>query len=189
MKRKICMVIGLAFILIYFVRIIYVNKNVKYPISIKYAINEEVPIGRDFVTSLSNSLDGCNILVVDAQKFSYSDFKRLYEFESANVQEGDWILLTEMYIYSKSSINKNYEKIDLMQFTLQDGSYINIPEEELLYILNDTNSSFIPIGNTAEKKIMIPFVIKQTHINLVSNHFDLVITLYPHKKSIKLNYT
>lgn len=188
MKHRIFIIISLTLIIVYLARVIDVNKSVKYPISIKYSINEEVPIENDFVSSLSKDLEGCNILVTDAKIFSYSEFNGLYELDSDNIQEADTILLIEMYIYNNSLAHQNHDKIDLMQFTLQDRSYITIPEEELIYALNDIKSSSIPIVNKSERKIIIPFVIKQTDLSQVSNHFDLVITLYPHKKSIKLNY-
>lgn len=78
--------------------------------------------------------------------------------------------------------------ININHLILQETSFISYPDKDTFMFLNDLGFSLSP---KKEREFLIPFGINEDYINideLINGDTKLVVTLYPNKKKINLNY-
>ena len=84
----------------------------------------------------------------------------------------------------------NEAGIDLMQYILQESAYTTLVETNYFKYLNDFDALKFALRENSEKEIVVPFriITQNVDINQIKNGCPtLVVSLYPHKKIIKLN--
>ncbi len=190
MKNKISVIsISLLLVIVYISRVIYVNSNTIAPEIVKYKIGDEVPIEDDFFDQSSEKMNGYSIKVTDTDILTIDEFESKYgEYENEFHAEYIYIV-TAIFKNSNNSLGES-AGIDLGQYILQQNSYINFIDREAYELINEFDSIKFALRENSEMEFVIPFDINSMYIDieeLKSGDPTLVVSLYPHKKVIKLN--
>lgn len=189
MKKKISFIILLIILItIYTIRLLYVNNNTLAPKLITYNIGEEVSIENDFFDNSSEKMNGYSLIVTDTNIISIDDFKSEYSMFK-NDMHADYICLVKVIFKNNDNEFGESAGINLEQYILQEKSYINFPDREAFQLINNINALMFSLRVNSEKELIIPFDINNNYMDvrkLKSNVGSLVVSLYPHKKIIKL---
>lgn len=190
MKKKISfIIIFVILIIVYTIRLLYINNNTFVPELITYNIGEEVSIENDFFDNSSEKMNGYSLVVKDTNVISIDDFKSEYStFE--NEMHADYIYLVKVVFKNNDNEFGESAGINLGQYILQKNSYINFPDKEAFQLINSIDSLMFSLRVNSEKELIIPFDMDTNYIDvkkLKSGVPSLVVSLYPHKKIIKLN--
>jgi len=190
MKKKISFIIVLIILtIIYVIRLLYINNNTLAPELTTYNIGEEVSIENDFFDNSSEKMNGYSLVVKDTNIISIDDFKSRYS-TFKNEMHADYICLVKVIFKNNDNEFGESAGINLEQYILQEKSYINFPDREAFQLINSIDSLMFSLRVDSEKELIIPFDINNNYIDvkkLKSGVPSLVVSLYPHKKIIKLN--
>lgn len=189
MKKKISfIIIFVILIIVYTIRLLYINNNTLAPELITYNIGEEVSIENDFFDNSSEKMNGYSLVVKDTNVVSIDDFKSEYS-TFKNEMHADYIYLVKVVFKNNDNEFGESAGINLGQYILQKKSYINFPDKEAFQLINSIDSLMFSLRVNSEKELIIPFDIDTNYIDvkkLKSGVPSLVVSLYPHKKIIKL---
>ncbi len=190
MKSKFIIHISiLMLIIIYTIRVIYVSNHSLAPEIITYNIGDEVAIENDYFDNSSEKMNGYSVTVLDAKIMPIEEFENLYNNYNNNMNAEYMYLLKVRFKNTDNSYGNN-AGIDLGQYILQESSYINFIDREAYDLINDFDSIKFSLRLNSEMELIIPYHIDPFYINikkLRKGNPQLVVSLYPHKKVIRLN--
>lgn len=192
MKRKrVAAVLTLIIILAYTVRVYYVNSTAVAPIIQRYPMGADVAIEDDFFESSDEKMNGYTVTVLNTTLLTIDEFQEQYgKVDEYTYDILDYMLLVCVKFRNESNTLGESAGINLAQYILQEGAYITYLERDVYSYVNDFDSLAFALRFDTEKEFIIPFGINTEYINIdrIENGTpELVISLYPHKKSIKLN--
>lgn len=191
MKNRLFIVIALVLIIIiYMTRVIKINSKMSYPVTVEYTSNQNVPIECDYFDNSYENMDGYSVRVSETQLFTAYEFSSNYDVDNmGDIKPEDYILLIRTVFINDDNDYKERAGINLHQYILQESSYICFPERNLYGIVNGFDSMAFSLRKHSEFEIIIPYRINSDHINInriKNENPKLVVSLYPHKKSINL---
>lgn len=190
MKHK-RMIIALSIItlLSYVTRVIYINNNSFAPEIKTYKIGDEVLIENDFFDRSTEKMDGYSVTVLGTEMISVDKFQLKYS-DYENGLNADSIYLVRVLFKNIDNTLGVNSGINLGQYMIQHGSYINYVDREAYGLINKFDSLSFCLRTNSEKEFILPFDINSRYIDegtLQSWNTTLVVSLYPHKKVIILN--
>lgn len=191
MKKKIFVFLIIIVVIIGTVRIYSINSAYHYPITLNFELKEEVSLEGDFFNSISENMTGYSISVISTELITINDFLEKYkELDTEYFRNQDYVyLITANFKNSSFEFNDN-AGINLNEYLIQNGAYINYIERDILPYVNDFKSFAFCLSPNSSKNIVIPFTISEKFIDIEkfkTGNPKLIVSLYPHKKSISLN--
>lgn len=188
MKSKTIGIFLILIIIMYTVRVIYVNKHCIEPELIKYRIGEEVSIEDDYFDNSSEKMNGYTVTVLGTEVIPMDEFKKKYN-NYVNETFSEYMYLVNVRFKNINNQYGNNAGIDLGQYILQETSYINYIDQEAYELINDFDSIQFSLRMNSEMEFILPFQIDSFFIDknqLKKGNPQLVISLYPHKKVVEL---
>ena len=189
MKKIIKIFTAVSISVIYIIRVFYINNNSYAPKIKKYNSSETVPIENDFFDSSNEKMDGYYVKLLNTELLTINEFESQYGTINNDLQADYIFLVKVLFINDDNGYGEN-AGINLTQYILQEKSYINFINREVYCAVNDFKSLSFSLRKNSEKEFIIPFGINCNHIDIerIKNGSpELVVSLYPNKKSIKLN--
>lgn len=190
MKRRIIALILLFGIITAFtMRVIYVNSHSLAPELISYKMNTKIEIEDDFFDNSSENMNGYSITILDTEIIPIDEFQKQYS-DYNNDMNAEYIYLVRVCFENENNNYGNSAGINLGQYILQEGSYINFIDREAYELINGFDSIKFSLRINSEMEMVIPFHVDSRYINvnkLKTGQPTLVVSLYPHKKVIILN--
>lgn len=191
MKYKIIIsIFSIIVIIVYGIRLYYVNTTTYAPIIQRYEMDEEVFIENDFFYNSQEQMNGYSVTVLDTNLFTVNEFREQYNvFDDSIFEFSDFVLLVRIKFRNVSNNLGEDAGINLSYYVLQETSYINYIERDAFRILNDFDYLSFSLRQNSEKEFVIPFGINTEYIDIEKfkdGTSELVISLYPHKKVIEL---
>lgn len=189
-KRIIISVLSVVLVIVYAIRVYHINSATYYPIIQKYQVGEEVPIEDDFFNTSNENMNGYSVTVLGTELLTKDEFRKKYNAFDKNILEfSDYVYLVRVRF--RNATNKLGENagINLRQYIIQNLSYINYIERDAYSYVNDFDVLSFSLRYDSDKEVVIPFGIYNGHIDVekfITGHPELVVSLYPHKKIIKL---
>lgn len=187
--KKVCICCIIVFIL-FAVRVYAINSKEYYPIELKYKLNECVSLEGDFFNSINENMDGYFITVLGIDIIPIEDFIKTYEaLDTEYFHKQDYVYLVTVNFNNVSSELNREAGINLDEYIIQNGAYINYIERDVFSYVNDFDSYRFCLSPNSEKKVVIPFTISEQFINIdefQNGEPQLVVSLYPHKKVVSL---
>ena len=191
MKNKIIIAISLFIIITaYISRVYYVNLHTYAPNEISYKMNTEVQIENDYFDSSSEIMNGYSVTVLDNEIIPVDEFQQQYH-DYKNKMNAEYIYLVKARFRNVDNNLGDSAGIDLRHYILQEESYINFMDKEAYKLINGFNSIKFSLRYNSEIDIIIPFHVDAEYINvekLCVGKPMLIVSLYPHKKIIELNW-
>lgn len=191
MKKIICALIAVFLAAMYATRVYIVNINAVDTIPLKYSMGTEVAIEDDFFDSSIENMNGYSVTVIDASLITIDDFFFQYnETNRGKYEFQEYMLLVKVKFKNISNEYGSMAGIDLTQYILQERAYINFMNRDAYKLINGIDSLAFSLRLGTEKELIIPFSIDLEYLDVkqIQNHSPhLVITLFPHKKSIVLD--
>lgn len=190
MKHKI-IVIALSIITVisYVARVVYININSFAPEVTAYSLGNEVPIENDFFDSSSEKMNGYSVIVLDTEMVSIDKFQSEYSDFKNELHAENIYLVKVLFKNIDNALGEN-AGINIGQYMIQNGSYINFVDRETYELINGFDTLAFCLRTNSEKEFILPFDINSQYIDaetLRSGNTTLIVSLYPHKKIIKLN--
>ncbi len=166
----------------YFLRFFYINHLYPETVTREYQMNQSVPY------------NGVEIQVVSCRLLEGSDWRQIETAYHKDIDEGveTKCLVPEIQIKNTSSQAK---EIRVSSFSAQSGAWRNGINLETLAAMNaekENRSSTIMPGQTVTMKL--PYVMsssqfgQQNWSTVRQRDFQLVLSLYPVKQTVKLRY-
>ena len=172
-------------------RINSINSAAGYPVMQKYNVGDEVLMENDFFDNLGEAADGYSVTVTDKQLLSREDFCSKYNASDDEIDpNSDFILLVSVNVRNINNNNGNNSGINFRHFIFQNNAYINYLDDSAYPFVNDFKEFAFSLRFNSDKDFVIPFGFSADHINaedILDENSELVVTLYPHKKSVLLN--
>ncbi len=189
-KKISALIISILFV-VYTIRVITINKNFSSPENEYYYIGDSVPIENNFFDTSDEKMDGYSLTVLDTTLMSMDEFNEKYvNIEDVHNKPCNYVYLVRILFKNTSNDMGNEAGIDLMQYILQESAYTTLVETSYFKYLNDFDALKFALRENSEKEIVVPFriITQNVDINQIKNGCPtLVVSLYPHKKIIKLN--
>lgn len=193
MKKKLIIIFMVVLAICWGGRFYILNKNVDVPIVQVFAKGEQVAVEKDFFDYAKESMDGYTVTVLDAELLSVQDFLKKYDAMEQAENLGiftDYIYTVHVSIANEHNPYTNEKGIPACRYLLQGVNYTLSFEDTCYQIANPDmpGSSFsLREGTSMEMILTFDVMSKITSIEHLSDDIPkLVITLYPHKKMIKL---
>lgn len=192
MKRIIIFIVSLLLTCGFVFRVHAVNSKKNYPVLQEYQSNENVPLESDFFFSDNENMNGYSVKVIDTEVLTHDEFMERYHVEEDKEEafkDANHMVLVTTEFNNLSNMQGDSAGINLQYLIIQSGSFINYIDREALPYVNDFNVLSFCLSPQTKKQIIIPFRIYKGHISIerfYHNHPQLVVSLYPHKKSIEL---
>ena len=172
------------------VRVYSINSKEYYPIELKYKLNECISLEGDFFNSINEKMDGYFITVLGTEIIPIEDFIKTYEaLDTDYFNNQDYVYLVTANFNNVSNELNQEAGINLDEYIIQNGAYINYIERDVFSYVNDFDSYRFCLSPNTEKKVVIPFTISEQFINIdefQNGEPQLVVSLYPHKKVVSL---
>lgn len=190
MKRIILWSITFIIIVAYGIRVYNVNSQNKYPITRKFALNDEVFIDKDFFNSNAENMAGYSVKVNNTELFTVDEIKKNYNINDAELFSlYDYIFLVKVTFGNHGNIDGEYSGINIGDYILQNNGFMNIVERDAYALVNDNKPLKFSLRNDTYYDLTIPFGINEQFIDiddLCKGETQLVVSLYPNKKVINL---
>ena len=190
MKHKSIVFFVTIMVMFYIIRVSNLNDNTYFPDETIYNIGEEVELNEDFFNTSTENSDGYTLKVIDSEIYSIDDFIVKYNVKNNNIKCFDYVYVVKANFKNISNDKIGEAGINLSHYILQETSYITLMENDILSIVNNFDQNSFSLYLNSEKEIMIPFAISKKGIDiehLINGKLQLVVSLYPNKKVIKLD--
>lgn len=172
-------------------RINNVNSSAGYPVLQEYAIGEEVPMEKDFFDTLDDTADGYSITVTDKELLTREQFCEKYNADINDIDDNsDYLYLISVNVKNIDNDKGSKNGINFRHFIFQNRGYINYLDDTAYPYVNDFKEFSFCLKYNTDKDFVIPIGISADHLSMSdieNGDSKLVVTLYPHKKSISLN--
>lgn len=208
MKRMLGCIVCFVLIILFGVRVWYINRDIALPPVLIYEIGEEVPIEENyFLTPADGNMNGYSITVNSTEMFSYDEYLQKYgysEDEHGALFEKDDLLYPEMvydlYVTvkntnttadptAKSGINFHFYNLVTTDYLLQISS-------PLYQISNSSLAEGMmsfSLRPESEMNFHLPFYFSPSGIyapikidEVLNDDLYLVLSLYPNQLQISL---
>lgn len=192
MKKSSIFVLVLLIIasILYACRVYDVNRPISLPIEYAFPMNSDVPIEDDYFDCIVENMEGYSVEINDAYLLSIDEFQTKFGGTDEYTRNTfEYILMVDTTFRNTSNSDGLNGGIDLAQYILQETSYISYIYREGFELVNDFDSLAFALRLDSEKDFIIPFLINTDTISieqLETGSPKLVISLYPHKKTIEL---
>lgn len=191
MKKRVFIFLIIIIIIIGTMRIYSINSVYHYPITLNFELNEEVNLEGDFFNSISEDMTGYSISVISTKLITIDNFLEEHkELDTEYFRNQDYVYLITANFKNSSNEFNNNSGINLNEYIIQNGAYINYIEHDIFPYVNDFQSFQFCLSPNSNKNVVIPFTISEQFIDIEkfkTGNPQLVVSLYPHKKSISIN--
>lgn len=193
MKRKWgCRVIVLCIILIYGIRIYYVNQKSDFPIEQIFSKGEIVSFGRDFQLSEQFCVPDYTIQVLDSRLVSLEEFCNEYNIEEERLDDG---VKEYYYLVTVSCQNTGEEQSDTTGIALNmihlvgKNYYVMIDSRAFELANPDMPGTSFSLRPQSAKEMILTYPIASDSVGgcekFLKNPPRLLLTEYPHRKMIE----
>lgn len=172
-------------------RINSVNSAAGYPVIQEYSVGDEVLMENDFFDSLDEAADGYSIKVTGKEILTREEFCQKYGADNDELDENsDYLYLINLNVRNINNSNGSKNGINLRHFIFQNRGYITYLDDTAYPYVNDFKDYSFCLKYNTDKDFVMPIGINADQLSisdLENGDSKLVVTLYPHKKSISLN--
>ena len=191
MKNVILRIAISILVVAYILRVYFVNTTHPFPVTQKYEMGAEVAIENDFVDSSDENMNGYTVTVLDTELLTINEFVEHYEIEDSSEYDYlEYVYLVSVRFRNVSSECGERGGINLSRYILQKTSFITYMDQDIYKMTNGIDIYSFSLRLGTEKDLIIPFGIDTEYIDvqqIEDGTLELVISAYPHKKTIKLS--
>ncbi len=191
MKRRMIKISILSLLVMIFgIRVYFVNSKIRYPINKYYKKGDEVAIENDFFDNDTENMEGYSINVKDTELLSMENFYNKYNIKNKEkFINSDYIFLVKVNFKNTNNKLGVNAGINLGQYMITNGAYLNYCDRDAYTYVNDFKSLTFSLREGTNKDFVIPFTINKMHISeekFKKGSPQLIVSLYPTRKSILL---
>lgn len=189
-KRKIAaaLLVGILLIL-YGVRVYFVNHNLPLPVVKEYKMNEIVPYEKDYFKDETQIVDGYTIQVLGRRVIDRKTFIKEYPQGEKDANDSELTALVLVKVKITNQDNKNQESSINISDTVIIGNHIvlGMNPGSMSYVNPGLHSAFVNLKPGESKELTLSYgrfkdLISYQELNETS--WFLQITDYPHTKLI-----
>lgn len=189
-KKIIYTIIVIVAVTVYAIRVYHINSTVIKAIPLQYTMGTEVAIEDDYFDSSSEGMKGYTVTVTNTDLLTIDEYQEMYgKVDEFTYSVTEYMLLVHVKFRNKSNALGSSAGINLGQYILQDKAFITYMDRDAYVQLNNLDALAFSLRYDSEKDFIIPFGINTDYIDIkqIENGSpELIVSLYPHKKSIVL---
>lgn len=189
MKKKfLSTFLFLLVITCYSIRVYDLNANAIKVETLDFEMKENVKIENDFFYNSNEDMNGYLVCVNETELVDADELMRRYKINENDIYSSQYILVNMSF---KNEFNNNKSSgINLNEYLFQQSSFVRCADRELFYQMNDFNSMLFKLPEKSNVDFVLPFGLDSEYIDInkiKKSDSYIVISLFPHKKEIKLN--